>query len=99
MNWETSTKPSSFFLNTIMCTNVGYNESLQAVSRMILSNNILKKRENGQSQEIAKFKTESERIKALEEVFDIKFFEEDQNAIKNSKLAVENLDPNSKSFF
>ena len=99
MNWGTSTRPDSLFINTIMCTIVGYNESLQAVSRTILSNGVLKKRENNQSREITKFKTEKERITAIEEVYGIKLSQEEQDAIKKSKLAVENLDPDLKSIF
>lgn len=91
--------PDSLFVNAIMCTVVNYNESLQAVSRTILSNGVLKKRENGESQEIIKFKTEEERVKTLKEVYGITFTQEEQDAIKGSKLAVENLDANLKSYF
>lgn len=91
--------PDSLFVNAIMCTIVNYNESLKAVSRTILSNGVLKKRENGESHEITKFKTESERVKALKEVYGITLTQEEQDAIKESKLAVENLDPNMKSYF
>jgi len=99
MNWGTSTRPDSLFTNAIMCTIVGYNESLQAVSRTILSNGVLKKRENNQSHEITKFKTEKERVTALEKIYGIKLSQEEQDAIKTSKLAVENLDPGLKSIF
>ena len=99
MNWGTSTRADSLFTNAVICTIVGYNESLQAVSRTILSDGILKKRENGQSHQLTKFKTEEERVSAIENVFGIKFTEEEKKAIKNSKLAVENLDPDAKSKF
>ena len=99
MNWDTSTNPDSLFTNAIICTRIDYNDALQAVSRTILSNGVLKERKSGVSREITKFKTEDERIKALEEVFGITFSQEEKNAIKHSKLAVENLDPNSKSIF
>ena len=99
MNWGTSTRPDSLFTNAVICTIVGYNESLQAVSRTILSDGILKKRENGPSYQLTKFKTEDERVSAIENVFGIKFTEEEKNAIKDSKLAVENLDPDAKSKF
>jgi hypothetical protein len=69
------------------------------VSRTILSDAVLKKRENGQSHQLTKFETEDERVSAIENVFGIQFTEEEKNAIKTSKLAVENLDPDAKSKF
>jgi arylamine N-acetyltransferase len=97
MNMATSMSPKSLFLNTIVCTRVDYDD-LKAVSRTILVNNRLKKRINGESQELALFQTEEERVEALEKIFGIKLSTEEREGIKNRALSVENLNPNTLTF-
>jgi arylamine N-acetyltransferase len=89
--------PDSLFLNTIVCTRVDF-EGLKAVSRTILVNVRLKRRINGESEELATFKTEEERIKVLKEVFGIRLTKEEQEGIKDRQLSVEKFDPNTPSF-
>jgi hypothetical protein len=80
-----------------VCTRVDYDE-LKAVSRTMLVNNRLKKRIKGESEELALFKTEEERVEAFEKVFGIKLSNEEREGIKNRDLSVENLDPNRPTF-
>jgi hypothetical protein len=72
MNMFTSQNPQSVFLNNILCTNVVFNENLEAISRTILWNLALKRRENGSANIIKRFKTEEERIIAIEGEFGVK---------------------------
>jgi hypothetical protein len=99
MNKDTSQNPKSLFNNIIVCTKVNYDEQLQAVSRTILADLKLKNRVNGESKPITTFKTEQERVAALEKEFGVKLSQEEIEAIKGRKTAVENSDPEAPSFF
>jgi arylamine N-acetyltransferase len=89
MNTATSTRSESLFVNALLCTTVQYNEKLDAISRTILNNTQLKKRQNGETKQLAEFKTEKERIEAIEEVFGIKLSKEEREGIKGDKVAID----------
>jgi arylamine N-acetyltransferase len=90
MNMSTSQDPGSLFLNTLVCTNVEYNKDLNAISRNILVNSEIKKRENGETTRIKLFEREEHRLQALKDVFGIELSTEEEEAIKGQKLAVDN---------
>ena len=98
MNLDTSQNPKSLFNNVLICTNVNYDNELRAISRTILANLKLKHRVRGESQVKGGFKTEEERVAALEREFGIKLSQEEIDAIKGRKLSVENLDPEASIF-
>jgi hypothetical protein len=92
MNMSTSQDPQSLFLNLLVCMNVEYC-GLDAISRNILVNTELKKRENGETKKIVVFKIEEERITTLNEVFGITLTTQERETIKGQKLAVDKFDP------
>jgi arylamine N-acetyltransferase len=95
MNVSTSKDPNSIFLNLIVCANVMYND-LEAVSRMILVNLELKKREKGETKVLEMFDTEKQRIAALEREFNITLTSEEREGIKERPLAVNKFDKHTK---
>jgi hypothetical protein len=96
MNMNASQSPESPFLNILVCTNVDYNDNLEAISRTILVNLDLKKRKNGETKYIALFGTEEERLEALKSEFGIHLTAEEKDSIKGSRLAVDNFDHHTK---
>lgn len=96
MNMGTSRSPESPFLNILVCTNVDYNDNLEAISRTILVNLDLKRRTNGETKRIATFETEEERLEALEKEFGIHLTAEEKDGIIGSRLAVDNFDRHTK---
>lgn len=89
---STSQHPQSLFLNLLVCINVDY-RGLDAISRHILVNNELKKRENGEAKKMVVFKTEEERVAVLKDMFRIALTVDEREAIKGQKLAVDKFDP------
>jgi len=81
-----------------MCTKIMYNDKLDAVSRIILPNLRLKKRENGEVTVLQRFVTEEERIEALEREFGIVLSREEKDRIKGRRLAVGILDPEAPTY-
>lgn len=98
MNMSTSQHPQSFFLNTLVCMNVDYC-GLEAISRNILVDTQLKKRENGETKKVTVFKTEEERIATLKEVFGIALTTLEREAIDGQKLSVDKFDPKTQVDF
>ena|SRR5271168_1410675 len=94
----TSQNPQSLFLNNILCTNVVFNKNLEAISRTILWNLVLKRRENGSANIIQRFTTEEERIIAIEGEFGVKLTQEEREGIKGRKIAVEHFDPEAQKY-
>jgi arylamine N-acetyltransferase len=92
MNMSASQHPQSLFLNLLVCINVDY-RGLDAISRHILVNTDLKKRENGETKRIVVFKTEEERVVALKDMFRIALTVDEREAIKGQKLAVDKFNP------
>ena len=68
-----------------------FNDNLEAVSSTVLNNLRLKRREGGESKDIAIFTTEEERIDAIEREFGIKLSSEERDGIKNRKVSVDKL--------
>ena|SRR5271170_6505791 len=94
----TSQPSQSLFLNNILCANVVFNENLEAVSRTILWNLVLKCRENGSANIITRFTTEEERIAAIEGPFGVKLTQEEREGIKGRKVAVEHFDLEAQKY-
>ena len=49
----------------------------KAISRMLLQNNVLKERKDGQNRVVDKFDVEESRVKSIERVWGIKFEDEE----------------------
>ena len=94
----TSQHPQSFFLSNIFCTNVVFNEKLEAVARNVLWNLQLKRRENGTVTVLTNFTTEEERIKAIEMEFGVRLTQEESKGIIGRKVAVDNFDAAGQVF-
>ena len=94
----TSQHPQSLFLNNIFCTNVIFNERLDAIARTVLWNLKLKRRENGSVNIIATFATEDERIEVIEREFGVKLTQEEREGIKGRKIAVDEFDLAAQKF-
>jgi hypothetical protein len=75
---------------------VQYNEKLDAISRTILNDTQLKKRQNGETKQLAKFKTEQERIEAIEKEFGIELSQEERDGIKGDKVAIDRYELQNK---
>lgn len=94
----TSQHPQSLFLKNIFCTNVIFNEKLEAVARTVLWNLLLKRRENGSANIIATFTTEDERIEAIEREFGVKLTQEEREGIRGREVAVDKFDLAAQKF-
>lgn len=81
----------SIFFNMLWCTKVTFNDDLVAISRTTLNNLQLTKRENGKSIILTTFRTDEERTDVMEQEFGLKLSQEEQEDIKNGKMAVEKL--------
>lgn len=76
------------FINNIMVTKVIEEDNI--LGRLILLNDILKKRFNGKNIIIDKFKSEKERIKKIHTYFDIEIKQDNIKYIENSKIYLNN---------
>jgi hypothetical protein len=85
----TSQDPGSLFLNALLATTVQFNENLDAVSRKILNNLQLRIRQNGETKDLERFKTEEQRIEAIERDFGVKLSQEERDGIRGRKVAVD----------
>ena len=83
--------PDSFSHPVLWCTNVTYNDSLDAVARILLNGLKLTKRECGETTVLETFETEQERVDAIEREFRVKLSQEEQDAIRTREMAVERL--------
>lgn len=82
----------------MMCTIVNYNDDLDATSRTILANLRVKNRVQGETQLIGTFKTEEDRLEALEREFGIKLSQEEIDGINGRNLSVAKLDLDAPTF-
>jgi hypothetical protein len=85
----TSQDSGSLFLNALLATTVQFNENLDAVSRKILNNLQLRIRQNGETKDLEIFKTEEQRIEAIEREFRVKLSQEERDGIRGRKVAVD----------
>jgi hypothetical protein len=93
MNMNMSQNPTSLFLSLVVCTNVIY-DGPTAVSRKILVNSEYKIRKDGNAPIIERFTSEQQRVDALKRTFGICLDAEETQAMKGSKVAVENSQGN-----
>jgi hypothetical protein len=89
MNYGTSQNPKSLFLNVIMASTVQYDKDLNAISRTLLNDIKLRKRQNGETTDLETFKSEEQRIEAIDRVFGIKLSQEERDGIKGRKVAMD----------
>jgi arylamine N-acetyltransferase len=94
MNMGTSQSPESHFFEVVMATTVQFNENLQAISRKLLVHSRFQKRKNGSTERLATFKTEDERIDAIEREFGVKLSLDERNGIKGRKVALDQFQTN-----
>jgi arylamine N-acetyltransferase len=93
-----SQHPQSLFLNNIFCTNVIFNEKLDAIARTVLWNLNLKRRENGSVNILASFTTEEERIETIEREFGVTLTREEREGIRGRKVAIDEFDLAAQKF-
>jgi len=98
MNMATSQNPSSLFVNLVVCTSVTY-DGLTAVSRKLLVNNEYKIRKDGKAPIIERFSSERSRVDAIRREFGIVLDSDEVEAIKGTKVAVENSTMEGNSVF
>jgi Arylamine N-acetyltransferase len=83
MNLKTMTTPQSFFVQNVMCIKTILNEEkTEPVGWVILHRDYLKRRVGDKSEIVETFKTEDDRIGALEKYFGIVLSEGAKRAIK-----------------
>ena len=90
--------PKSIILHALWCTKVGFDDNLNAVSRAFIHDLQFKRFEKGVAVETETFETEEERIDVIRREFGITLNEEEQDAIKNSKLAVKKYNLRNRQF-
>jgi arylamine N-acetyltransferase len=92
MNYYTSTNPKTVFTQMVMCTKMllGDDEKKDEIVGVLILQRNLKKRIGSESQQLMDFKTEGDRVKALEEYFDITLSRAEQEAIKGTVAGIRN---------
>ena len=89
MNFWTSQSRKSFFTYTVMCVkSIMDKKTVQLVGTLVLVGGELKKTVGGKTEQVRKCKTEGERVRVLEEFFDIKLAEEDKQGIRRMVTAL-----------
>lgn len=69
--------PGTIWGHILVCSRVKYNDSWDAVSRILLGNDLLIEESQGKKTVLAMIKTEKQRTKILEEEFGIILTEEE----------------------
>ena len=69
--------PGTKWGHLLVCSRVLYNENWDAVSRVILGNDVLVEESGGETKVLARVRTEAQRTRILEEKFGIKLTEEE----------------------
>lgn len=69
--------PGTKWGHLLVCSRVLYNENWDAVSRVILGNDVLVEESGGETKVLARVRTEEQRTRILEEKFGIKLTEEE----------------------
>ena len=88
--------PSSPFVNSILCTTVGFDKTGKAITRMLLQNNVLKERIGGENRVVEKFDTEDARLKAIERIWGINFNETQKQGVKKWNVGLVGPEPERK---
>ncbi|RUS33807.1 hypothetical protein BC938DRAFT_483794 [Jimgerdemannia flammicorona] len=86
-NQYMSTNPESKFVKNVMMARLRRDED-GVLTRVLLLNDILKLRRDGETKLIQQFEREHERVKAIEEWFGIKLSEEDIGGMKGRSVAL-----------
>lgn len=89
MNYYTSTSPKTWFTQRIVCSKMllGGDEGDMVVGVVILQND-LKRRMHGKTETQQVFESEEERLKALEDVFEIRFNQSEREGIQGMASAI-----------
>jgi arylamine N-acetyltransferase len=96
MSFHSHCHPSSPFVSSILCTTVGFDQDGNAVTRMLLQNNVLKKRICGENRVVEKFDTEDSRLKAIERIWGINFNEMQKQGVNKWKVGLVGPEPERK---
>lgn len=84
MKGGTTFTRNMWFTFRIVCTKVILDDDEEPVGMLILANNSLIKRVKGQTEPLAKFSCEAERVEALEKWFGIQMTEDERKGIRGS---------------
>jgi len=88
--------PSSQFVSSILCTTVGFDQDCNAITRMLLQNNVLKERIGVENQVVEKLDTKDSRLKAIERISGIKFNEMQKQEVNKWKVRLVGLEPRGR---
>lgn len=93
MSWATSTHPNSFFTYSVLCTKLLINEDeneeekgTRIVGDITLFNDGVRSTIGGKREVVRELKSEEERVRALEEVFGVRFSESERKAMEGCGL-------------
>ncbi|KAF2103852.1 cysteine proteinase [Rhizodiscina lignyota] len=96
MNYYTSTSRQTFFTHIVLCSRMIFggevgleDEADEIVGVYILYGETLKKRLHGENEVLIEFKSEDERLKALEDYFGISFNQGERSAINGLVSAIQ----------
>lgn len=82
MSWFTSTSPRCFFIRSILCTKMIMDEETEEiVGDYSLFNDNVRKTVGGKREVVRELKTEQDRLDALEEIFGVRFTQEQKDGI------------------
>jgi arylamine N-acetyltransferase len=79
--------PISPFVNNVLCTTVAFDGD-KAIKRLMLQNNVLKERKDGQNTIVEKFDHEEARTKSIERVWGIRFTDEEKKGLQKWGLEI-----------
>ncbi|KAL5362508.1 hypothetical protein BJX96DRAFT_166717 [Aspergillus floccosus] len=82
MNFYTSQSRSSWFTQRLVCTRVILDDQLEPVGIYILSGTEVKKLLRGETEVVATFKTEDDRVRAMAEYFGMHFHEHEIQGVR-----------------
>lgn len=83
MNYSTSHRPTSWFVQALVCTRVIMDETgIEPVGIYILSGKEVKKRLRGETETVAIFEKEEDRVNALAKWFDMHFLEHEIEGVR-----------------
>ncbi|KAF7592454.1 N-terminal acetyltransferase [Aspergillus hancockii] len=82
MNYSTSHRPSSWFVQTLVCTRVILDEGTTPIGIYVLSRNEVKKRLRGETEVVETLAKDEDRVKALAKWFGMHFHEYEVEGIR-----------------
>ncbi|KAB8273626.1 hypothetical protein BDV30DRAFT_226458 [Aspergillus minisclerotigenes] len=83
MNYSTSHRPTSWFVQALVCTRVIMDETgIEPIGIYILSGKEVKKRLHGETETVAIFEKEEDRVNALAKWFDMHFLEHEIEGVR-----------------